>query len=66
MKYLLERWMWTGLRRSFATGSRAWLYIGVTAGTANFLLRFFRRPPADVYRVRLHEGASFRVSARSR
>ena len=66
MRYLLERWMWTGLRRSFASGSRAWLYLGVTAGTANFLLRFFKKPPAQVIRVRLHDGAAFRVSTRPR
>ena len=66
MRYVLERWMWKGLRRSFATGSRAWLYIGVSAGTANFLLRFFKKPPAQVIRVRLHDGAAFHVSARAR
>jgi hypothetical protein len=58
--------MWTGLRRSFSTGSRVWLYVGITAGTVNFLMRFFRRPPAQVVRVRLHEGGAFRVSARPR
>jgi hypothetical protein len=66
MRYFLERWMWTGLRRGFTTGSRWWLYIGASAGTANFLIRFLRRPPADVYRVRLHEGGAFRVQARRR
>lgn len=66
MRYLLERWMWTGLRRSFATGSRFWLYLGVSAGTANFLIRFFRKPPAEVVRIRMHQGGAFRVSARSR
>lgn len=66
MKYLLERWMWKGLRRGFASGSQIWLYVGIIAGTANFLLRFFRRPPADVYRVRLHDGAAFRVTTRQR
>lgn len=66
MRYILERWMWRGLRRGIGTGSRTWLYIGVGAGTANFLLRFFRKPPAQVIRVRLHEGGAFRVSARAR
>lgn len=66
MRYLLERWMWKGLRRGAATGSRFWLYAGVGAGALNFFLRFFKHPPAEVVRIRMHRGGSFRVTARSR
>ncbi|MFZ4516519.1 MAG: hypothetical protein ACOYN3_09445 [Acidimicrobiia bacterium] len=66
MRYLLERWMWKGLRRGFLSGSRTWLYLGIGAGAVNFFLRFFSRPPAEVVRVRLHEDGAFRVRARAR
>jgi hypothetical protein len=51
----------TGLRRGFTEGSRAWLYVGVTATALRIAHRLLVQPPETVYLDELKPGEAIEI-----
>jgi hypothetical protein len=58
---LVARLAKTGLRRGFVEGSRAWLYVGVTATALRIAHRILVQPPETVYLDELKPGEAIEI-----
>jgi hypothetical protein len=64
MNPLLNRLLRTGLRKGMS-GSRAWLIVGISAGTVRALRRLARDEPKVLYRTRVRTGDRFVITSRA-
>jgi hypothetical protein len=51
----------TGLRRGFVDGSRAWMYVGLTATALRIAHRLLVQPPETVYLDELKPGEAIEI-----
>jgi hypothetical protein len=61
MGWLVARLVRSGFRRGLLEGSRAWMYVGVTAAAVGVARRLLTEPPETVFSTELKPGQGIEV-----